>query len=117
MIIDKELLREAEDYALGVEWKGEDYGARKLYYRDAWLSGHAAGLERGRFEANADAAKDAAKNASEVWLAEIDALETKLDAAEKERDEWKRVAGEWMRDYDKLKNKYEPMIAVPSEAP
>lgn len=33
----------AIEYALSVEWKGDDYGARKLYYRDAWLAGHAAG--------------------------------------------------------------------------
>lgn len=31
----------AEKYALSIEWKGEDYGARKRYYRDAFLAGYA----------------------------------------------------------------------------
>lgn len=30
--------------------------------------------------------------------------------------EWERLANEWREDYDKLKNKYEPMIAVTAEA-
>ncbi len=49
-------------------------------------------------------------------LAEHSAL---LLAAQRERDEalgmaeeWERSANEWMREYDKLKEKYEPMIAV-----
>lgn len=32
-----------------------------------------------------------------------------------ERDAYKKAAQEWMNDYDKLKNKYEPMVAVTSE--
>ena len=30
----------------------------------------------------------------------------------KERDEYKRLAESWMADYDKLKAKYEPTVAV-----
>jgi hypothetical protein len=39
-------LRErAEKYALEVEWKGDNYGARKQYYADAYLAGLREGLE------------------------------------------------------------------------
>ena len=37
-------------------------------------------------------------------------------AGRAEADEWERVANEWMRDYDKLKEKYEPSVWVTSEA-
>lgn len=40
--------------------------------------------------------------AYEAALAEIESLKV-------ERDEYKKVAEEWMRDYDKLKEKYEPL--------
>lgn len=32
-----------------------------------------------------------------------------------ECNEWERLANEWREDYDKLKNKYEPMFATVSE--
>jgi hypothetical protein len=32
----------ANEYALTVEWRGDDYGMRKQYYADAYLAGHAA---------------------------------------------------------------------------
>lgn len=42
-------------------------------------------------------------------------LKRKLAAVRRERNAYKRVAEEWMRDYDKLKEKYEPTIIVTSE--
>ena len=33
-----------------------------------------------------------------------------------QRDEYKRLAKSWMDEYDKLKEKYEPLIAVPCHA-
>jgi hypothetical protein len=38
-MVEQELNRKAARYALNVEWKGDDYGARKLYYADAFKAG------------------------------------------------------------------------------
>lgn len=42
--------------------------------------------------------------------------EQRARRAEEEAARWEALANEWMADYDKLKNKYEPMIAVTSAA-
>jgi hypothetical protein len=42
--------------------------------------------------------------------------EARLAEALAEAAEWERLANEWREDYDKLKAKYEPMIAVVGEA-
>jgi len=34
--------KQANEYALTVKWRGDDYGMRKQYYTDAYLAGHAA---------------------------------------------------------------------------
>lgn len=47
---------------------------------------------------------------------EIERLTAELAALKGERDEWERLANEWREDYDKLKNKYEPMYAVTSKS-
>jgi len=35
----------AEEHALAVEWRGDDYGARKQYYIDMFLAGARAATE------------------------------------------------------------------------
>lgn len=44
-----EILRKrAEKYGLSVEWRGDDYGARKKYYEDAYLAGANDGIKIGK---------------------------------------------------------------------
>lgn len=45
-------------------------------------------------------------------LEEHEAIVAELKA---QNEDLYKIAQEWMHDYDKLKNKYEPMIAVTSE--
>lgn len=48
---------------------------------------------------------------TDAYLAGYEAGET---ACQSQVEELERIANEWMRDYDKLKAKYEPMIVVTS---
>ena len=45
----------AEKYALNVEWKGDDYGARKQYYKDAFTAGAKAFYEIGKIVGRSEA--------------------------------------------------------------
>lgn len=40
--LDRKREAMAEEYALNVEWKGTDYGERKMYYRDCHREGSAS---------------------------------------------------------------------------
>lgn len=44
----------------------------------------------------------------------IEAKDKEICLLKEQNEELYKVAKEWMNDYDKLKNKYEPMIAVTS---
>lgn len=46
---------------------------------------------------------------------EIDSLKRRLRKITKERNEYKKLAESWMKDYDKLKQKYEPSEIVLSD--
>lgn len=46
----------------------------------------------------------------------VASLEADLKDARWQTTEWRKAAEGWMADYDKLKNKYEPMQVVTSEA-
>lgn len=39
-----------------------------------------------------------------------------VEAAVRESKEWEKLANDWREDYDKLKNKYEPMYATTGDA-
>ena len=54
-------------------------------------------------------------SAEECFLAGWDARSKDVEELEKMAKEWERLANEWREDYDRLKNKYEPMVAVISE--
>lgn len=43
---------------------------------------------------------------------DLAAKDADIARMQEECDEWERVARSWNADYDKLKEKYEPMIAV-----
>jgi len=49
------LAKLAEEHSLAVEWKGDDYGARKQYYKDMFLAGAALGQRIGRAKAMSQA--------------------------------------------------------------
>lgn len=48
--------------------------------------------------------------------ATITSLQAENERLKDQATEWERLANSWREDYDELKNKYEPMIAVTSEA-
>lgn len=52
------------------------------------------------------------------WIAnnlQHECIYDELEQVKEERDEYKRLLEQWINDYDKLKEKYEPLVLVESE--
>ncbi len=45
------------------------------------------------------------------YISEME-VKDKIEKIKLAAKEWERLANEWMKDYDKLKAKYEPMVAA-----
>jgi len=118
--------------------KAENIELRKVYSSTCPECGY-AGCTRGRkacdtqiseLEAEIAAKKEQLKTAQmegdmntlkflsneRADIKQIEELKFQLKIARAEATEWEMTANSWMADYHALKEKYEPMIAVPARA-
>lgn len=86
----------AEEYALSVEWNGENYGKRKQYYRDAFSAGWDAAMALA--EKEIEATKHEMANAHESMGIALITKNTRLEAEiERLREALKKYSSDSMR--------------------
>lgn len=116
-------------YLAGVEWDRSPQGdGLSPHVKHAAYHGYQRAKEKYSATPQSSAGEElsAERNPdSKAWApfsevlslrAEAAALRDELSDADDRAAEWERIAHQWMEDYDKLKAKYEPMIAVTSDA-